>query len=144
MEGLVKEMISMSKSFEENIAAGNQQYEKFVYQVINHGKIDDGLAMLMDTNDVVNVVALAVIRCLDATGGRFNDKRIPKIPLNNLTGSKAMIPYVENIGKLYATLPQDTKESLYKGLGLSCIMELNLVDGHDRSLDDIEKLLILL
>lgn len=40
-------MISMAKSFDENIAAGNESYEKFCLQLINHGKIEDKFAALL-------------------------------------------------------------------------------------------------
>lgn len=127
-------MISMAKSFDENIAAGNESYEKFCLQLINHGKIEDKFAALLNTDDVVSIVMLSIIRCWDAkalTDQRTGKRLVPKKSFTNETGGQSMKQCVKNIAKLYTTLPQDTKEGIVKSIGLDCSMDLNLDDENE-------------
>ena len=140
-------MINMRKTYAENISQeDNKCYAKIVDDLISTGKISDKYSMLLDTDGVVNVIVLSLLKITQElkTDGEEFHKHL-KCKANTLCGHEtyrwyntsrktkysdlSTAPFVKKVGivgEMFKTLPKEIKEKILFGVGIDMIVNLAL------------------
>lgn len=109
-------MINLKLGYSENIAREeNAHYKKMVGSLINDGKLDDKLNLFLDTNDMVNIMTLSMLKMIEHCAPKF--VYWPNFP-------KA----VDGISNLFISLPAEIKEQVILSYGLEIIINTGLDD----------------
>lgn len=119
-------MIDVKLTYERNISREeNIHYQKMVEGIIETGEIDAEL----NTDDIANIIALSLLRIWDTEHPNRD---------HLITGSES-IKQVENVLKLYETLPLDLKERLLFSFGYDMVMSIGLDEY--KEVDDVLRII---
>jgi hypothetical protein len=161
----------MSKTFEENISRPeNSSCAKLVDKLVVEGNFDEKFKLIMDEDDLVNIICLSLIKIYEeeiiifkykARFHRLNDemKRELKACLNLTEKSEIKNSYekrkqslVENkpeyikydlnaVGKLFSSLSETVRFSLFRSIGIQVISLLDLYDyeGFKQTYEEVVK-----
>jgi hypothetical protein len=130
-------MISMDKTYEENISRKENRYcAKLVEKLISTGEIDEKYKPLMDTQTIINIVLLALIYMNCMPDG--------KIPIKGQMAqhiTKKGMAALERIGTLFSSLPQNIREQLIFSLGLDFIVinRIDEIEPYESTMKEVSK-----